>query len=199
MTPRAWATRPEPPDGHHPALHLPPRYEVLDLRSGPLAPQGAYSVGRYDEVRAQVYSAPLFGGERTLHVGVDLGAPAGTPVFAFKEGRVYAQGALPARGDYGHALITQHEWRGAPLWALYGHLSASSVGRLEVGQEVARGAPLGWLGAPEENGGWAPHLHFQLSRLPPRGHDMPGAVSPHEREEALWRFPDPRLVLGALY
>ena len=196
---RRWARRPEPPDGHHPALILPERYEVLDLRGGYPPSVAPYSVGRYAEDRAGVYTTPLFGGARTLHVGVDLGAPAGAEVFAFQEGVVYAQGALPEPGDYGHALVIAHEWQGGPLWALYGHLSAASIGRLRVGEPVARGEVLGWLGGPHENGGWPPHLHFQLSRVPPRGHDLPGVVAPSERAEALRRYPDPRLVLGALY
>jgi murein DD-endopeptidase MepM/ murein hydrolase activator NlpD len=194
-----WAQRPEPPEGHHPALRLPERYELLDLTRGYTPPTGPYSVGRYDEDRAGLYTAALFGGARTLHMGIDLGAPAGAEVFAFREGRVYAQGALPAPGDYGHTVITEHEWRGAPLWALYGHLSAASIEHLKVGQRVERGQRLGWLGEPHENGGWPPHLHFQLSLHPPRGHDLPGVVAPSERAEALRLYPDPRLVLGELY
>ena len=35
-----------------------------------------------------------------------------------------------------------------------------------------------------ENGGWPPHLHFQLSNEQPTTHDMPGAVTPAERKNA---------------
>jgi len=33
----------------------------------------------------------------------------------------------------------------------------------------------------------------------PTTHDLPGVVSPLEREQALRDYPDPRLVLGPLY
>ena len=50
------------------------------------------------------------------------------------------------------------------------------------------------------NGGWDPHLHFQLSLIEPITHDMPGVVNPKDREEALLKnYPDPRLVMGTIY
>ena len=55
------------------------------------------------------------------------------------------------------------------------------------------------MGDHSENGGWEPHLHFQLSYQEPDTHDMPGVVEPSKRDEALEIYPDPRLVLGALY
>ena len=55
------------------------------------------------------------------------------------------------------------------------------------------------LGNFEENGGWEPHLHFQLSLVEPETHDMPGVVAPEDREHALTIYPDPRNVLGPLY
>ncbi len=33
----------------------------------------------------------------------------------------------------------------------------------------------------------------------PETHDMPGVVSPEDREQALRDYPDPRLVLGPIY
>ncbi|HET6528601.1 MAG TPA: hypothetical protein VFG39_07595, partial [Balneolaceae bacterium] len=55
------------------------------------------------------------------------------------------------------------------------------------------------IGTEEVNGGWAPHLHFQLSVDDPGKADLPGVVSDDEREQALELYPDPRLVLGELY
>ena len=46
-----------------------------------------------------------------------------------------------------------------------------------VGQVVERGERIGAFGAEHENGGWAPHVHFQVSLIPPATHDMPGVVS----------------------
>ena len=64
---------------------------------------------------------------------------------------------------------------------------------------VSAGQVIGWLGAETENGGWPPHVHFQLSWERPETHDMPGAVDPADRAAALKRYPDPRLVLGPLW
>ena len=183
-----------------PVLALPAGYDVLDLTGhGPPTPRtSAWSVGRYDEDRAGMYTTPLFAGSRTVHVGIDLGAPAGTPVFAFWEGVLFAAGHNPADGDYGYVLVTEHRLDGVPLWALYGHLDSRSVDH-PAGAPLTAGQRLGWLGAEHENGGWPPHLHFQLSLDRPTTHDMRGVVAPSERAAALRRHPDPRLVLGPLY
>ena len=58
---------------------------------------------------------------------------------------------------------------------------------------------IGWFGDSTENGGWEPHLHFQLSLVEPTTHDLPGVVAPEDREQALKKYPDPRLVLGPIY
>ena len=55
------------------------------------------------------------------------------------------------------------------------------------------------MGDKHENGGWESHLHFQLSIIEPKTHDMPGVIDPNEREMALINYPDPRLVLGPIY
>ncbi|EOD36591.1 hypothetical protein EMIHUDRAFT_226078 [Emiliania huxleyi CCMP1516] len=49
-----------------------------------------------------------------------------------------------------------------------------------------------------ENGGWPPHVHYQLSMRRPRTHDLPGVVSFDDVTRAQDAFPDPRLVLGPL-
>jgi hypothetical protein len=38
-----------------------------------------------------------------------------------------------------------------------------------------------------------------LSINEPETHDMPGVVNPENREMALEKYPDPRLVLGPIY
>ena len=67
------------------------------------------------------------------------------------------------------------------------------------GRRFNAGDELGWLGGREENGGWPPHVHFQLCLKRPDTHDLPGVVTRAEREEALRLYPDPRLVLGKLW
>jgi len=187
--------------GFHPVIELPPDVQVLDLSSpeGVEAPRtGAFSVGRYNEVRC-IYNQSLFGGLRNIHVGIDLGAPVGTSVHAFVGGEVFAFANNDQDGDYGPTLVTRHLLEGEVVWALFGHLSCASLEGKKVGQGVAAGEVLGWVGCEEENGGWPPHVHFQLSRVEPVGADLPGVVTVDQREQALRDYPDPRWVLGPVY
>ncbi len=157
-------------------------------------------VGRYDEARL-VYTGAQFRAEggppRTIHIGLDLFQPAGAPVFAPLDGTVhsFADNDLPL--DYGSTILLEHRPDGCPpFFTLYGHLSAASLEGLEEGDPVRKGQPFATLGAPDENGGWAPHLHFQLitDLLGKRG-DFPGVGGADE--QAVWRSlcPDPNLIL----
>lgn len=182
----------------HRVLDLPPDAPVLDLSRGFPDPPPVWSIGRYDEVRG-IYTQPLFGGERCVHMGIDLGGPAGAPVYAFADAEVVLAGDNPAPGDYGPTLIVEAEVDGAPMYALHGHLSRASLTHSPVGRRLRAGEVLGWLGEPHENGGWTPHLHLQLCRERPERADLPGAVSLADREAARRRYPDPRRVLGPIY
>ena len=179
---------------------LPEEYTVLDLSKGQwVPPETIFSIGKYDELRPGMYNTEIFHGERFLHVGIDIGAPIGTPCMAFTDGEVSHFGYNPKPGDYGNVLIIKHKLDGVSLWALYGHLSDESIENKILGQKVVAGEVVAWFGDESENGGWEPHLHFQLSLIEPETHDMPGVVAPEDREQALNDYPDPRLVLGPLY
>ena len=67
--------------------------------------------------------------------------------------------------------------------------------------QVRAGQVIGWIGAAHDgiNGGWVPHLHFQLSLLQPRIADWPGVVCRQHRDIARRIYPDPRQVLGNLW
>jgi murein DD-endopeptidase MepM/ murein hydrolase activator NlpD len=183
-----------------PVVHLPDEYEVRDFTKGiGKPPELEYSIGRYDEVRPGMYVTDLFEGERFIHIGVDVGGPIGTACMAFAAGEIVEFGYNPEAGDYGHVVITHHRLNGVDLWALYGHLDKASIEGKIRGQKVAAGEVIGWFGRKDENGGWPPHLHFQLSLIEPVTHDFPGVVSPEERAQALLDFPDPRLVMGPIY
>ena len=171
----------------------------------------SYSVGRYDDHRPAMYTTELFEGERNHHVGLDLGAPVHTPVHAFDAGEVAMIAVNDEDGSYGPPLITKHTLRlptsvGGPLstdertfWVLYGHLSLASISHWKPGDTFDRGAVLAALGNEDENGGWAPHVHVQLSWEAPLDGDLPGVVRPENRLEALEKYPDPRLICGPLY
>ena len=185
---------------YRPVVDLPEDYTVLDLSQGVWnQPETEFSVGKYDEVRPNLYNTDLFGGERNVHMGIDIGGPVGTPCMAFMDGEISHFGYNPAAGDYGNVVITKHEIGGIFVWALYGHLDAASIEGKQVGQKISAGEEIAWFGAFEENGGWEPHLHFQLSLVEPETHDLPGVVAPEDRGHALAIYPDPRNVLGPLY
>lgn len=186
----------------HSVIELPPDYEVFDFEHNPEAlrtSDSPYAIGRYNEKRA-IYTTELFrDGARCIHVGIDIGAPVGTPCRAFFDGTIFRQGYNPAAGDYGYTIITRHELDGVELFALWGHLSKSSIALRNVDDAFRAGDVIAYLGDDSENGGWNPHLHFQLSHERPTTHDMPGVVGESDRARALEIYPDPRLVLGPLY
>jgi 4-aminobutyrate aminotransferase-like enzyme/Ser/Thr protein kinase RdoA (MazF antagonist) len=161
-------------------------------------------VGRYDEAR-MLYTSPLFasdgdltGERRGVHLGIDLFTEAGAPVFAPIEGEVYAFAYNPAPLDYGHVIILEHRTPdGAAFHTLYGHLSAESLEGLSVGKPIAQGEKIASLGSSRENGGWTPHLHFQIITDPlDLDCDFPGVCRASQRD--IWRrfSPDPNLILG---
>ncbi len=185
-----------------PVIHLPERYEVFDLSNGfegIKAPENGFGIGKYNEKRRGVYTTELFGGMRDIHVGIDIAGPVGTEVYAFFDGTVFLQGYNSAAGDYGYTIITRHVLDDAELFALHGHLSKSSLNLHREGDSIRAGELIAYLGDRDENGGWNPHLHFQLSYERPTKPDIPGVVSDADHERALQIYPDPRLVLGPLY
>ena len=181
---------------------LPDEYWVFDFTRGEdpdFQCPFPYQIGRYDEVRPGMYTHELFGGERDLHVGIDIGTPVGEPVHAFSSGVVHSLGVNEEEGSYGPTIIIKHEIEGKPIWALYGHLSMESLDMVSEGMEVAEGQVIATVGDKSVNGGWDPHLHFQLSWEEPEGNDMPGVVARSDRDWALEKYPDPRMVLGPIY
>ena len=74
---------------------LPEEYWVFDFTKGEdpdFVCPFPYQIGRYDEVRPGMYTHDLFEGKRDLHVGIDIGAPAGEPIHAFGAGIVHSLG-----------------------------------------------------------------------------------------------------------
>lgn len=62
--------------------------------------------------------------------------------------------------DYGGAIITKVNNNGPYL--LFGHVSVNSLDKVIVNQQINRGQIIAELGDESENGGWPPHLHFQI-------------------------------------
>ena len=174
------------------------KIEALRERSGAPA-----VIGRYGESRRLYAAAPGFqagagGALRTIHLGVDLFAPAGTAVFAPLAGTVHSVQRNGSELDYGPTLVIEHAPEGTqPFWTLYGHLDGEVLDRIEAGDRIARGARIARLGEPKENGGWPPHLHFQviLDRFGFVG-DYPGVAAPDDRDVWMAASPDPAGLLG---
>lgn len=158
-----------------------------------------WGIGKYNEKRTDMYVAPQYNNTRNIHMGIDIWAKAGESVFSFYEGVVAYKRDNNQEGNYGPTIILQYEFNGSTLYALYGHLSRASLQMLSLGEIVRKGQRIGELGEEHVNGGWIPHLHFQLSVEDPGEADMPGVVAADDRERALQKFPDPRIVLGDLY
>jgi 4-aminobutyrate aminotransferase-like enzyme/Ser/Thr protein kinase RdoA (MazF antagonist) len=162
------------------------------------------AVGRYNEARP-VYASPLYAASenpaderRTIHLGMDLFAGAGTPVSAPFEGTVHAFADNHGPLDYGPVVILKHQADdGLEFFTLYGHLSRESLSALRPGDRVVRGQSFACIGTAVENGGWTPHLHFQIILdLLELSTDFPGVAFASQREVFLALSPDPNLLLG---
>lgn len=159
-----------------------------------------YAAGGYGENRELYAMSPVFrtGKEepRTVHLGIDLWLAAGTPIHAVLPGAVHSTADNAAFGDYGPTVVLEHHLGGRPFYTLYGHLSWPTLERMRKGQRVETGQLVGWLGAPQENGGWPSHLHFQVIRdMQNHRGDFPGVCRLSEREHWLQHCPDPNLLL----
>lgn len=129
---------------------------------------------------------------RNIHLGVDFWAPAGTHVLCPLDGAVHSWANRDFPGDYGGVILLEHDKQGAPLFSLYGHLSAASLQGLRPGLRFKAGQRLGQLGTFAENGGWYPHLHFQLIRDPQHWQgDYPGVCAAEDLAFYRNNCPDP--------
>jgi 4-aminobutyrate aminotransferase-like enzyme/Ser/Thr protein kinase RdoA (MazF antagonist) len=161
-------------------------------------------IGRYNEARL-LYTSPLFGASenptderRTIHLGIDLFAPPGTPIHAPLDGVVQTAAINTAPLDYGPLVILRHTTgAGQEFFTLYGHLSREAFDTLQVGQHIARGKQFAHIGDVHENGGWAPHLHLQIIvDLLDHRTDFPGVARASQRSVWTSLSPDPNLLLG---
>lgn len=187
----------------HPVIFLPSDYEIYDFSTGYNPDRdrtSEYGIGKYAEFRPGMYQGDLFEQEqRCIHMGIDIAAPVHTPIYAFEAGEIFCFGVNDQPFDYGPTIITKHVIQDRIIYALHGHLSSQSLQKIKIGQQIKKGDQIASIGTKEENGGWNPHLHFQLSYIEPHTHDLPGVVSKEKFEWAKGAFPDPQMVLGKLY
>ena len=109
-----------------------------------------------------------------VHRSLDIMAPRGTPVLSADGGRVLRLSASALGGNSIYATD--------PLGRVvyyYAHLDAYQPG-LAQGATVARGDTLGFVGTTGNAQKDAPHLHFQIMRMPSDGKYWDGdAINPY--------------------
>lgn len=92
-------------------------------------------------------------GQWSLHGGIDLAAPTGTPTYSIQSGTVITS---TYSSSYGNYIIVDH---GNGMASLYAHLSERGV---SVGTKVSKGQVIGKVGSTGRSTG--PHLHFEIRK-----------------------------------
>lgn len=155
--------------------------------------------GGYGENRFIYSRSDVFGGEesRTIHLGIDIWAEAGTKVFSPLDAQVHSFANNSQHGDYGPTIILEHTFDGQTFYTLYGHLNTDCLDGLYQGKEIKKGEHIANFGNYEENVHWPPHLHFQIiDNIGDYSGDYPGVAKPSEKEEWLKNSPDANLILN---
>lgn len=137
---------------------------------------------------------------RSIHLGVDIWAEAGTPLYAPLEGTVHSFAFNDHYGDYGPTIILAHQIDSTTFFTLYGHLSLTSLPGLYEGKSIRPGGHFASIGPYPENGDWPPHLHFQI--IGDMGNykgDFPGVCNAADSDYYLGLCPDPDLILRINY
>ena len=161
---------------------------------------GKIGIGLYSEVRP-IYRRALFAvtphERRSVHLGIDLFAPAGTPIYAPLDGIIHSLQDHRGEQDYGPTLILRHQAaeQEKPFFTLYGHLSPAALTRWQVGQSVSAGELLAHIGNYPRNGNWPPHLHFQIVLDLLDDDHFPGVCTPRLRTLFTSLSPNPNLIL----
>ncbi len=150
------------------------------------------AIGPYAEVRKNVY----IGMHEAVHLGIDIVVQPSTPVYTPLPGIVREIIVNNSLGDYGTLVVVEHEVMSNKFFTIYGHLSAESCFYLKQFQVIAAGGFIGRVGDEQQNGGWPPHLHFQISSEYLINNSIfLGAVEKSIANEYLKYCPDPNLLL----
>jgi len=131
---------------------------------------------------------------RDIHLGIDIWAPVGTPIYAPTDLIVHSYKYNDQDLDYGGTIVGQLEDESC---LLFGHLSLRSLDYIEDKQLILKGQVIGWLGDESENGGWPPHLHFQhILDMGNMLGDFPGVVSADQLKDFIGNCPNPQKFLS---
>ena len=122
-----------------------------------VAAPGAISVPSSKPVQTATYTSAYgvrsdpFRGAAAMHAGIDLAAPAGTPIYATADGMV---DRAEWSGGYGNMVEIDH---GKGLQTRFGHLSRILV---HPGERVVRGQEIALMGSTGRSTG--SHLHYEV-------------------------------------
>jgi murein DD-endopeptidase MepM/ murein hydrolase activator NlpD len=90
----------------------------------------------------------------TMHEGIDIAVPAGTPIRAAASGSVVLLESEAGSGGYGNFTCLDH---GGGLQTCYAHQSSFAVAS---GQSVSQGDVIGYVGCTGHC--YGDHLHFEV-------------------------------------
>ncbi len=162
------------------------------IAGGYLEPRSVYTSSNYDKIGNKGSES------RTIHLGIDFWLSEQTPVHALLDGEVVTAVNDSDDKAYGGLIILKHQAENFEFFTLYGHLSVASVLDKKAGDVIKKGDCIGYLGSPNENGNWIPHLHFQvlLSMLNFKN-DFPGVA--YYNQINIWEniCPDPNLLFNS--
>ncbi|HEY0045596.1 MAG TPA: peptidoglycan DD-metalloendopeptidase family protein [Flavobacterium sp.] len=182
-----------------PSFKLPNFQNYIDSQINSYNAKAA--VGGYNERRnlyreSQIFTDDEVDQERDIHIGIDIWIKAGTRILAALEGTVHSFDYNAGKGNYGPTIILKHQLSNIVFYTLYGHLSAESIDEIEIGDAYKQGQVLATLGDPTVNGGYPPHLHFQIIKnIDEYFGDYPGVCNINDLEYYLENCPDPNLLL----
>lgn len=166
---------------------------VLYKQSGQVA-YGGYLEKRYLYSDLNLFEATA--SPRDIHLGVDFWAPAKTTVHAPLAGIVHSLADNVGKGNYGPTIILAHAINGSQFYTLYGHLDHASLEKHRENDLISPGEHIGSLGDAAVNGGYAPHLHFQIVLdLENYKGDYPGVCDLASLDYYKNNCPDPAFLL----
>ena len=110
-------------------------------------------------------------GEHSFHTGLDLAAPAGTPILAAADGTVTV---AEFSGGYGGLIVIEHTIDGKTVATAYAHMWQAGI-LVHVGDRVTAGQHIGDVGTSGMSTG--NHLHFEV---------RPGGTNAEAIDPAKW-------------
>lgn len=115
--------------------------------------QFAWPIPGYTTLSSDFGTVRYIYGVKDVHRGMDVPAPAGTPIYAAADGVV----STTAHWSYGICVKISHS---PSLVTIYGHMSARAAG-ITDGVFVTKGQLIGYVGSTGNSTG--NHLHFEVN------------------------------------